>query len=260
MIPVQSDFELPHIPHMTTITTSIRPTVNLVQWRQKHPHRYPIRLSDYYLSTRTSSNEPSCIRSRKAWVIDHTMYVSTRENGTCAFRSPSPKELHEMQWQIGTNRAGKFVKEEKIVPAASSCPGADAINYNVNIGPDGVQANNSMVIKKSISILRALKGRRDTLQTRDPETRHPESNRRSRFASIIGLNTVLSSRESIDTNPIPLPDGCITPHAIFARKFSLIADNQPLPPSLSHEMMPTADIKARNLLADAAIQGSMGAS
>ncbi|KAI3536195.1 hypothetical protein CSPX01_10955 [Colletotrichum filicis] len=249
-----SNLELPHIPHMSTITSSIRPTVSLVRWRQQHPHRYPTRLSDYYPSARVSSNEPSCIRSRKAWMIDHTMYVSTREGGTCAFRSPNPKELHEMQWQLGTERAGRFIKEEEVIPATSIHQGTGTRDLNVSPDDDDIPVDRSD-LRRSLSLLRALRKRRDTLMSLDGGGPAPRSKRLSWFTNMFGLETVLSFRESPDPKPVPLPEGCVAPHAIFARKFSLIADNQPLPLSMSHEMMPTADIKARKLLADAAVQG-----
>ncbi|KAK1985091.1 hypothetical protein LZ30DRAFT_584873 [Colletotrichum cereale] len=170
------------------------------------------------------------------------MYVSTREGGTSAFRSPKPKELHEMQWQIGTGRAGKLVKKEQVVPAAPPSQEADTSNGNDIADIDGSRADP------------------DTLCAPDSHERRPENRRRLWFANIFGLETALSLREPHNPQSVPLPEGCVTPHPIFARKFSLIADNQPLPPSLPHEMMPTADIKARRLLADAAVQGLMGPS
>ncbi|OBR03689.1 hypothetical protein CH63R_12816 [Colletotrichum higginsianum IMI 349063] len=214
-------------------------------------------LSDYYPSSRVGSNEPSCIRSRKAWMIDHTTYVSTREGGTCSFRSPNPKELHEMQWQIGIGRAGRFVKEEEVVPATPSTQEANMSTWNDNAEADKSQVNGPRE-RRSLSLLRIVKSRRDTLPAEGSPELQPDNKRRGWFANIFGFETVLSLREPPDLKPVPLPEGCTTPHSIFARKFSLIADNQPLPPSLSHEMMPTADIKARNLLADAAVQGLMG--
>ncbi|KAK2055351.1 hypothetical protein LY76DRAFT_192500 [Colletotrichum caudatum] len=254
----QSNLELPHIPHMTTITTTIRPTVSLVQWRQQHPQRYPIRLSDYYPSSRMSSKEPSCIRSRKVWMIDHTMYVSTREGGTSVFRSPNPKELHEMQWQVGTGRAGRLIKKEQVIPTTPPSREADTSNGNDITDIDGSRVGPGA--RRSMSMLRALKSRRDSLCAPGSRGCRPENRRRAWFTNIFGLETVLSLLEPPDPKPVPLPEGCVTPHPIFARKFSLVADSQPLPPSLPHEMMPTADIKARRLLADAAVQGLMGPS
>ncbi|EFQ33451.1 uncharacterized protein GLRG_08730 [Colletotrichum graminicola M1.001] len=170
------------------------------------------------------------------------MYVSTREGGTSVFRSPSPKELHEMQWQIGTGGAGRLVKMEQVVPAAPPSQEADTSNGNDITDIDGSRDSP------------------DSLCAPNSRERRPENRRRVWFTNIFGLETVLSLREPPDPKPVPLPEGCVTPHPIFARKFSLVADNQPLPPSLPHDMMPTADIKARRLLADAAVQGLMGPS
>ncbi|GKT49433.1 uncharacterized protein ColSpa_09614 [Colletotrichum spaethianum] len=187
------------------------------------------------------------------------MYVSTREGGTCAFRTPNPKELHEMEWQIGIGRAGKFVKEEQVVPATPPSQAADASNCN-----DNTEAERGRVhgpgVRRPTYVFRALKSGRDAMRIQDPRERRPENRRRVWLTNMFGLETALSLRERPDPKPVPLPEGCVTPHPIFARKFSLIADSQPLPPSLSHEMMPTADTKARKLLADAAVQGVMGPS
>ncbi|OHW92102.1 hypothetical protein CSPAE12_09337 [Colletotrichum incanum] len=188
------------------------------------------------------------------------MYVSTREGGTSAFRSPNPKELHEMQWQIGISRAGRFVKEEQVVPATPPSQEADTSNCNDNAETDESRVN-GLGARRPISVLRALKTRRDTLLAEGSLDRRPEKRRRRIwFTNMFGLETAMALHESPDPRPVPLPEGCVTPHPIFARKFCLIADNQPLPPSLSHETMPTADIKARELLADAAVQGLMGPS
>lgn len=187
------------------------------------------------------------------------MYVSTREGGTCAFRSPNPTELHEMQWQLGTRRAGRFIKEEEVILATSIHQGAETKVLNDSPDDDDIPVDR-LDIRKSLSLLRALRKKRDTSTSPDAGGPPPRSKRLSWFTNMFGLETVLSFRESHDPKPVPLPEGCVAPHAIFARKFSLIADSQPLPLSMSHEMMPTADIKARKLLADAAVQGLMGTS
>ncbi|KAF6840512.1 hypothetical protein CPLU01_01198 [Colletotrichum plurivorum] len=242
---------------MTTITTSIRPTLNLVQWRQKHSSRYPIRLSDYWPSVRTGPAEPSCIRSRKVWMIDHTMYASTREGGTCVFRSPKPKELHEMQWDIGTGQVGKFVREEEVVLSTTLSQRADLSNYEDTFNHDNSQYKLTRAIRSTIS-LRPLKKAAMMLYRVDGKS--PEKRRRSWFANMLGLDTVLSFREPVIPELVPLPDGCASPHAIFARKFSLVADGLPLPSSLSYDLMPTAEIKARRLLVEAATGGQMSAT
>ncbi|UQC74290.1 uncharacterized protein CLUP02_00938 [Colletotrichum lupini] len=167
---------------------------------------------------------------------------------------PNPKELHEMQWQLGTERAGRFIKEEEVIPATSIHQGTGTRDLNVSPDDDDIPVDRSD-LRRSLSLLRALRKRRDTLMSLDGGGPAPRSKRLSWFTNMFGLETVLSFRESPDPKPVPLPEGCVAPHAIFARKFSLIADNQPLPLSMSHEMMPTADIKARKLLVDAAVQG-----
>ncbi|OLN91994.1 hypothetical protein CCHL11_01655 [Colletotrichum chlorophyti] len=187
------------------------------------------------------------------------MYVSTRQGGTCAFWSPNPKDVHEMQWKIGPERTGTLIKEKEVVPPAASSKGEDTSHCKdktkLNINQRDMPG-----IRNLRSLLRTFKSKKDVLSTNGLEERSSETQRYSWFTNVFGLDTVLSLRESFDQKPIPLPDGCTTPHAIFARKFSLLADSQPLPPSMAHKMMPTADMKARKLLADAANDGLMGPS
>ncbi|TEA10015.1 hypothetical protein C8034_v011005 [Colletotrichum sidae] len=240
---------------MTTITTLIRPTPNLIHWRQEHSSRYSTRLSDYRPSARVNSAEPSCIRSHKAWMIEHTMYVTSQEGGTCVFRSPNPKEFHEMLWDIGSGKTGKLVKEERAQPKRVVSP-----EYGQG------KRNDTIETKKSrLTVLEA--GERWTLlhaskhgRTTGEHRRTGDENsikHRSWFPGIFGLNNLAPVQTPVDLKSVPLPEGCAMPHAIFARKFALVADGVPLPTSLSHELMPTADIKARNLLVEAAAQGLM---
>jgi hypothetical protein len=99
---------------MTTITSSIIPTERLARWRSKHQDRYTFVLSDSALPSSRLSLEPSCIRNRKAWLIDNTFYVSSRTEGTFPLHTPNPKEFHEMQWRAQYSEAGRLVDHKKI--------------------------------------------------------------------------------------------------------------------------------------------------
>ncbi|KAF5239583.1 hypothetical protein FAUST_4904 [Fusarium austroamericanum] len=78
-----ADLELPHIPHLNTVTSSIIPTTALMQWREGHPQRYHTRLSDYSPAKMRSSLYPSGIGTRKIWKIEHTMFrLTEKSNGT----------------------------------------------------------------------------------------------------------------------------------------------------------------------------------
>ncbi|KAH6656808.1 hypothetical protein BKA67DRAFT_169705 [Truncatella angustata] len=113
------DLELPHVPHMTTITLSVVPTKKLIQWRAEHPDRYPFVLSDSKPPEERISVEHSCIRNRKPWLIENTFYVSSQTTGTLPLSSPNPREFHEMQWQPQNRSVGRLVHEKEISIANS---------------------------------------------------------------------------------------------------------------------------------------------
>jgi hypothetical protein len=110
----QTDLELPHVPHMTTITTSVVATEKLARWRAKHPERYKFVLSDSTPLPDRLSSEHSCIRNRKAWFIDNTFYVSSRSEGTLPLHNPNPQEFHEMQWRMEYSSTGRLVDEREV--------------------------------------------------------------------------------------------------------------------------------------------------
>ena len=228
----QADFELPHIPHMTTITSAIKPTPTLVQWREKYSSRYTTRLSDHS-PTRRISTEPTGIRSRKTWIIEHTMYVSTREGGTQPFRSPNPKQFHEMQWNIGYKCGGKLVEERQVSVSSLSL---------------GSEDRQVVPAERPSRLSLATLARRVVRK----KAAHDDARRKSWFSNVFAFDTVLSFREFLDSRPIPLPEGCPVPNAIFARKFGLVANGQPLPPSLPVKAMPTAESKATETVVKAA--------
>ncbi|KAK9798753.1 hypothetical protein SCARD494_02631 [Seiridium cardinale] len=117
----QSDLELPHVPHMTTITPSIVPTERLARWRAKHSERYPFVLSDSKPLEGRSSAERSCIRNRKPWLIDNTFYVSSQTEGTLPLTTPNAKEFHEMHWRVHSGDSGRLVHERQISVSVSDC-------------------------------------------------------------------------------------------------------------------------------------------
>lgn len=121
----QTDLELPHVPHMTTITSSVIPTEKLARWRAKHSERYRFVLSDSAPPSDRLSLEHSCIRNRKAWLIDNTFYVSSRNEGTLPLHNPNPKEFHEMQWRMEAGSTGRLV-DEREVPVLSGDRGSES--------------------------------------------------------------------------------------------------------------------------------------
>ncbi|KAF4972802.1 hypothetical protein FSARC_702 [Fusarium sarcochroum] len=92
-----ADLELPHIPHLTTVTSNIIPTTALIQWRKIHPQRYRTRLSDYSPVTARSSLYPSGIGTRKNWVIDYTIHGKINQM-MHKIRSEKDTGPHDTQW------------------------------------------------------------------------------------------------------------------------------------------------------------------
>ena len=236
---------MPHVPHMTTITPSIVPTEALTHWRAEHPERYPFVLSDSSPSPDRSSFDPSCIRSRKAWLIDHTVYVSSRSEGTRSLQSPTPKELHEMQWSSEYGYKGRLVEEREI--SISPPRTADTTSTSAWSNKYDSSISEGTVLTRLMRKLNRTKEK--------PETDHrPHSWLRDagQFLKDRKLDT-----ESI---PVPLPDGCNIPNAIFARKHGLVDAGHSLPLRVWTSQLPTAESKATDTIVEAARDGLLASS
>ncbi|KAI0850052.1 hypothetical protein F5Y00DRAFT_260784 [Daldinia vernicosa] len=253
-----ADLELPHVPHMTTITSSIIPTKKLAQWRLEHPGRYPFVLSDSSPSTERASIDPSCIRNRKAWLIDHTLYISSRNDGTRPLNSPNPQKFHEMQWSHECGTQGKFIEERDVPiaspdrPSATSPPGtADTLlldNPKPCKGLRGYSSRSSLFSKLSDKI---------HMHKHKPEL---DQRRCSWIPGALTFEPASSSsfrtkRTCPDVATVPLPSGCQIPNAIFARKYLLVGSGDSLPPCLPLRQMPTAESKATDTIVKAASTG-----
>ncbi|KAI1636773.1 hypothetical protein F4809DRAFT_662097 [Biscogniauxia mediterranea] len=240
-----ADLELPHIPHMMTITSSIIPTDRLTRWRFEHPERYPFVLSD---------SSPSSQRL-KAWLIDHTLYVSSRNDGTRPLQSPNPKEFHEMQWNFDYGGKGRLVEEHDVILTSSDRPSEPSPP-----GTSDTMLPNSSRTKQlchSLSRIGIIDKIVDKLgkSKKQPET---EQRRRSWMPSslIFETGSLFKEKRAVsDHLSIPLPGGCQIPNAIFARKFLLVGDGDVLPPYLPTNEMPTAESKATDTIVEAAASG-----
>ncbi|KAI0154474.1 hypothetical protein GGR57DRAFT_512394 [Xylariaceae sp. FL1272] len=250
-----ADFELPHIPHMTTITSSIIPTQKLLLWRSDHPERYRFVLSDSSTMARQTIIDQSCIRSKKAWLIDHTLFVSTQLEGTRPMRSPNPKEFHEMQWNSEYGGKGRLV-EERELPVASGRRPSEASSPGNGSTPK-VQRTRSQKLRHSLSSISIIEKITDKMgrQKKEPET---EQRRRSWMPSPFPFETgaLFKDRRSTNgTESVQFPPGIKIPNAIFARKFLLVDQGENLPPTLSISQMPTAETKATETIVEAATTG-----
>lgn len=234
---------------MTTITPSITPTVTLTRWRLEHPERYPFVLSDSSPSTERSSFDPSCIRNRKAWLIDHTLYVSSRNEGTRPVKSPSPKEFHEMQWNSEYGSKGKLIEQREISFISSNRP--------YELSPPRILDTTSPSVwskkyRHSFSgdttlskLMRKLS--RDKIEADVDQRRHSCLHEASSPFKDRRPSTYLISP--------PLPDSCKIPNAIFARKHQLVEIGNTLPPDIHLNQMPTAESKATDAIVEAANSG-----
>ncbi|KAI0192703.1 hypothetical protein EV127DRAFT_336648, partial [Xylaria flabelliformis] len=247
-----SDLELPHIPHMTTITSSIVPTERLLRWRSEHADRYRFVLSDSSPMEKRDCMDSSCIRNKKAWLIDHTLFVSTPGKGTRPMYTPNPREFHEMQWDSGYGATGRFVEERELTIAsldrsseASSPSTADTFRS---------PKSRSQRLRRSLSRISIIEKLVEKLgkQKKDPETKQ----RRPSWVPDLEPGSLFKDqRAHCGTISVPLPENCQIPNAIFARKFLLVDNDETLPIHLPISQMPTAESKATETIVEAATTG-----
>ncbi|KAI1139784.1 hypothetical protein F5Y05DRAFT_411968 [Hypoxylon sp. FL0543] len=252
-----ADLELPHVPHLTTVTLAIIPTQRLAQWRSQHSSRYPFVLSDSSPSTERASVDPSCIRNRKAWLIDHTLYISSRNNGTRALNRPNPKEFHEMQWNHEYGTQGKFIEERDVPIISPNCPSETSPSKTTETTETLLNTSNQCKglrrYSPAIGLLHKLVSRVSAYK-RKPEV---EQKRRSWMPDALVFDTSLFRDKRIhpDRDMKGLLDGFEVPNATFARKHSLLEASDSLPPSVFLSQMPTAESKATDTIVEAATSG-----
>ncbi|KAJ4324772.1 hypothetical protein N0V84_003754 [Fusarium piperis] len=234
-----ADLELPHVPHLTTVTSTIIPTAALTRWRKEHPHRYQTRLSDYSPTLGRSSLFSSGIRTRKSWVIEYTMYVSSRDGGTRPFRQITAREFHEMQWNSNTNSPGRLVGEKSI----------DLGEFLRKRDIDE-SANEKHATTRRFSLgSRLFRGRSkmerimNKLHVAKKSTQHPSGQawppRRLDCDAAASFYGMLEQRSNHRVSDWDIPN------ANFARKFGLYTDSGPLPPFIRE--LPVAEDKAMDL-------------
>ncbi|KAI0518544.1 hypothetical protein F5B22DRAFT_599619 [Xylaria bambusicola] len=249
-----ADLELPHIPHMTTITSSIVPTEKLSRWRSEHADRYRFVLSDSSPISQREYADLSCIRNKKVWLIDHTLFVSTRSEGTRPMRSPNPKEFHEMQWDPDFGATGRLVDEREF-PIASLDQSSDTSPPG---SADTIESPSSRSQRlrhslSSMSIIEKFVGKRNQKKAPDIERR-----RRSWIPNTFIFDSSSLHRDKraqCGVVSVPWPDGYQIPNAIFARKFLIVDDGETLPSHLPISQMPTAESKATETIVEAANTG-----
>ncbi|RMJ11371.1 hypothetical protein CDV36_008969 [Fusarium kuroshium] len=234
-----ADLELPHVPHLTTVTSTIIPTATLTSWRKEHPHRYQTRLSDYSPTFERSSLFSSGIRTRKSWVIEYTMYVSSRNGGTRPFRQITAREFHEMQWNSNTNNPGRLVGEKSIdlgeflrkrdidEPGDDKCATTSRFSLSSRLFRGG---------SKMERVMNKLRAAKKSPLHQSGQTWSPS---RPDCDATVSFYGVLEQRSNHRVSDWDIPN------ANFARKFGLYTDSGPLPPFIRE--LPVAEDKAMDL-------------
>ncbi|KAF5011494.1 hypothetical protein FDECE_2413 [Fusarium decemcellulare] len=238
-----ADLELPHVPHLTTVTSTITPTVTLTRWRKDHPQRYRTRLSDYSPPRPQSSMYTSAIRTRKDWAIEYTMYVSSQSEGTRPFRQINAMEFHEMQWNTVASHTGRLVDEKSVDLEELQRAGdlnkptekVQSITNRLSLDSKPIEKNGK--ITKMILKFRGPRlheGPRGQVSKEWPKE-HPGGSTEDRPRSMFE-----------QTYNFQVSDWEI-PNANFARKFGLYTDSRPLPPFIRE--LPVAEDKAVDMAA-----------
>ncbi|KAF4982537.1 hypothetical protein FZEAL_1847 [Fusarium zealandicum] len=194
-----ADLELPHIPHLTTVTSTITPTATLIRWRKDHPQRYRTRLSDHSPPSARSSLHTNCLRTRKDWMIEYTMYVSSLTGGTRPFRQINPQEFHEMQWKTHDSHTGRLVGEKSI----------DLGQLQRERDPDKLSKGHKKITQAMHGL--SFSGK-PAVSPSSPEwlTTQPDAN------TTVSLRDMLNQRSNIQFNDWQIPN------ANFARKFVVL--------------------------------------
>ena len=239
--PWQDDLELPHVPHLTTVTSTITPTAALRRWRRDHPERYRTKLSDHAPAKLHARSSSMGLRNRKDWTIEYTMYASSRDGGTQPFRRIKAQEFHQLQWESSVRFNGE-VAEKRSVDTQS---GREMSN------PDKIQSF-QLASETSYSVPDIFKQRResknffDKISSIRPLTRRSASMRR-RTITLANPSDSQDLTRTYDQNLLGSNLGAIMdereiPNANFARKFGIFAGDGALPPSIKE--LPVAEDQA----------------
>ena len=231
----QSDFELPHVPHLTTVTTAIVPTAKLVEWRDQHPDRYSIRLSDHATPSQEATGYIGCIRSRHRWMIDHTMYMSSRDQGTQVFSSMNAKEAPQKQWMADEGSRGRLIDHRSLnlsVPFLGDGLPSPQADDNREESCGKLQPANNKLTQDIFQMVRkiSMKGRS-----------RKDSNWERRRSAEPSLAVGMGQREPVaSAQNSPIESETRIPNAVFARKFGLYNGPRPIPPYIGE--LPIAEI------------------
>lgn len=196
----------------------------------------------------------SCIRNKKVWLIDHTLFVSTRSEGTRPVRSPNPREFHEMQWNPEYGASGRLIDEREF-PIASPDPSSDN-------SPPGTADTSENLTSRSQRLRHSLSSMsiidKFVRKRKHKKALEVEGKRRSWMPNtfLFDSSSLLRDKQAqCGVISVPWPADCQIPNAIFARKFLIVDDGEALPSHLPISQMPTAESKATETIVEAANTG-----
>ncbi|KAJ2901269.1 hypothetical protein MKZ38_002019 [Zalerion maritima] len=257
------DLDLPHAPRMMTVASSIKPTAALATWREEHPNRYPTHPFEASHTASHKSIDSSTVGSQKSWVIDNTMWVSSRHECTRPLRRANPIEFHKMQWDPNFGTGGRLLEVKEIHPFASGRhmePRDEREAYNSVFGE--TRGNFRGQMRK----LRAGRGKGEKKSTTTPKPKkprqavekrpsssgtptddgteeriRPEMVRQSQVSSSVRVDAVMSAHEFLENEDDELHPLQI-PNPTFARKFGVIEEDRELDPHTLFSLSPTAEM------------------
>lgn len=233
----QSDFELPHVPHLTTVTNAIVPTARLTDWRNQHPERYSIRLSDHAIPSLEAPTYKGCVRSRRHWMIDHTMYTSSRNGGTRVYRCMNAKEFHEMQWASDDERRGRLV-EHRSLELPPLCLSDETLSpLSEENEAEQYSQRQSTVTKRTDSIIQIV--RKMSIRARPHKNVIEETQLSTELA--LPLLATQGGTKSTSAYDLPIESETKIPNAAFARKHEIYEEARAIPPYIRE--LPIAEAK-----------------
>lgn len=243
----KSDFELPHVPHLTTVTSAIVPTARLVEWRNNNPEKYSIRLSDHATPSPRAPTYKGCVRSRHRWMIDHTMYVSSRDIGTQIYRRMDAKEFHERQWTSDDGCRGRKV-EHRSLDLSSLSVSEEPLSPFTKGDEECSSQLPATETKRSDEILQMVRNMSIRRRPRREVTREVQPSIKRPLPEEATQKT---------TNPwgpgdLPIESERKIPNAVFARKFGIYEEAKTIPPYIRE--LPIAEAKVASKAKNNAVQ------
>lgn len=171
-----------------------------------------------------SSLYPSGIGTRKTWMIEHTMYVSSRSRGTRTFRQLKASEFHEMQWSQNMGHRGRLVGEKSIdlaeLPRREIPERLSGQNERAKHGHRRSLSTRLMRYEMITEIIHRFRLAEKNNGPDDSPRAALEHDQHSTFV----VHGMFEPRLDICVRD------CEIPNANFARKYGLFKDNRPLPP------------------------------